>query len=288
VQTVPARSPSGHEDTLLTIEVPITIMTSLSLRPLTSAPKDAIQRSAEARAVVSPWVWMTVTCLLLGLSGGIRYWRESKFSALAVESAASPFPLAELPKTMGRWQATDGPEAQLDPEVMRYAGASEHIARTYVDQKTGEQASVLALYGLGTIVYTHIPDICYPTAGYQLLRGPIDGSIAVPGVEGPVRYRWAVYTKRVGSLYRYEEVYHTFLHHKDWVPDASDRWKMFRYYPGLYKIQIARAISSLPENDEGPCRELLTEFVSQVNERLASAGSAGGASAAAATAPAGR
>ena len=228
---------------------------------------------------------MIVTCLLLGVSGGIRYWRDSKFSALAAEGAASPFPLAELPKTMGQWQATDGPEAQLDPEVMRFAGASEHIARIYVDQKTGEQASALALYGLGTIVYSHLPDVCYPTAGYQLLKGPIEGSITVPGVEGPVRYRWAIYAKRVGSLYRYEEVYHTFLHHKDWVPDASDRWKMFRYYPGLYKIQIARTISSLPEDDKGPCRDLLGEFASQLNQRLPSAGSAGGASA---TAPAGR
>jgi Protein of unknown function (DUF3485) len=231
---------------------------------------------------------MAVTCLLLGLSGGIRLWREWKFSALAVESAACPFPLTELPKTMGTWEVTDHSDAQLDPEVMRYAGASEHIARTYVDQKTGEQASVLALYGLGTVVYGHIPDICYPAGGYQLYKGPIDSSVTVPGVEGPVRYRWAIYAKRVGSIYRYEEVYHTFLHHKDWIPDATDRWKMFRYQPGLFKIQIAHAVSAMPEDDRGPCLSLLTEFVRRLNERLPSAGSGEGASAATATAPAGR
>ena len=252
-------------------EVTVTIMTSMSLRPLISVPTEASPQSTKARAVVSPWTWLAVTCLLLGISGGIRFWREWKFSALAVESAACPFPLAELPRTLGKWQAIDDSEVQLDPEVMRFAGASEHIMRTYVDQKSGELASVLALYGLGTAVYGHTPDICYPAAGYKLVKGPIDRSIEVPGVSAPVRYRWAIYMKQVGGISRYEEVYHTFLHHGDWLPEPAERWKMFRYYPGLFKIQISHPTSSLNEDGDGPCLPLLTEFVSQLNKRLPAA-----------------
>lgn len=252
-------------------------MTSMSLRPLMSVKTDPAP--AKSRVVVSPWVWMAVTCLLLGLSGGVRLWREWKFSALAVESAACPFPLADLPRTMSTWQTTETSEAQLDPEVMRYAGASEHVMRPYVDQKTGELASALTLYGLGPLVYVHTPDVCYPASGYQLIKGPIDRTISVPGVEGPVRYRWAVYTKRVGGLQRYEEVYCTFLHHGEWLPDAAARWKMFRYYPGLFKVQIAHPASGLQDGD-GPCLSLLTEIVSQISQRLTAARAGEGASAA--------
>jgi hypothetical protein len=253
-----------------------------------SAPADTSRRPAKTRAVISPRVWMAVTCLLLGISGGIRSWREWKFSALAVESAACPFPLAELPKAMGTWQATEDSEVQLDPEVARFAGASEHILRTYLDQKTGDQASALALYGPGRMVYPHVPEVCYPAAGYQLFRGPIDRSIAVAGVKGPVHYRWAIFTKRVGGLIRYEEVYYSFLHHGDWLPDVSDRWKMFRYYPGLFKVQISHRASSLNEGGEGPCRDLLTEFIRRINERLPSAGSGERAASAATTTTASR
>ena len=115
---------------------------------------------------------MAVTCLLLGLSGGIRFWREWQFSALAVESAACPFPLAELPRTMGKWQATEDSEVQLDPEVVRFAGASEHIMRTYLDEKTGEQASVLALYGLGTAGLPPHPGHLLSDRRLQARQGP--------------------------------------------------------------------------------------------------------------------
>ena len=247
-------------------------MTSISLRPPMSVPTDASPQSAKTRAVVSPWTWMAVTCLLLGLSGGIRFWRESKFSALAVESAACPFPLAELPRTMGTWQATDKSEVQLDPEVVRFAGASEHIVRNYLDQKTGEQASVLVLYGLGTARLRPHPGDLLSGRRLPARQGPDRSLDRGAGREGPRALP-------LGDLHRsgwaasiaYEEVYHTFLHHGDWMPDAAGRWKMFRYYPGLFKIQIAHPISSLNEDGEGPCLSLLTEFVRQINERLPAA-----------------
>ena len=115
---------------------------------------------------------MAVTCLILGISGGLRYWREWQFAALAVDSANCPFPLAELPRTIGTWQADQGSETFLDPDVARVAGASEHIVRDYLDEKTGERASALILYGLGVTVFLHTPDVCYPAAGYQLVQGP--------------------------------------------------------------------------------------------------------------------
>lgn len=251
-------------------KIPTTTMTSMPIQPLITAPREAAQSKARTRAVMSPWTWMAVTCLLLGISGGIRYWREWQFSALAVESAACPFPLVELSREMGTWQATDDSEIQLDPEVAKFAGASEHIIRNYMDLKSGEQATALTLYGPCTMVYLHTPEACYPGAGYKLFRGPVDLSMEVPGLKGPLRYRWAIYAKRVGGINRYEEVYYTFLHHGDWLPDVSDRWKTFRYYPGMFKVQISHPISgSLPQAGEGPIPPLLAEFARQISRRLA-------------------
>lgn len=244
--------------------------TSMSLHPSVSGPADTPQPTTRPRAVISPWAWMAVTCLVLAISGGVRLWRELQFWSLARESAACPFPLSDLPTTMGSWQVTEE-GAQLDPEVARWAGATDHFVRNYIDQKTGDQASALALYGPAPLVQPHIPEVCYPVAGYALYRGPVDRSVPVPGMKEPLRYRWAVYARRVGGVVRFEEVYYSFLHHGDWLPNVGERWKTFRYYPGLFKVQIAHTATSLNEGGGGPSLELLTEFARQINERLAAA-----------------
>ena len=95
----------------------------------------------------------------------------------------SPWP--SCPGPLGTWQASEDSDVQLDPEVARIAGSSDHIVRTYLDEKTGEQASALVLYGLAAAVFGHTPDVCYPAAGYQLVKGPIDRSIDGAGREGP-------------------------------------------------------------------------------------------------------
>ena len=247
-------------------------MTSISVRPLLRSPADGSRQKATARAVMSPLTWMAVTCLILGISGGLRYWRESQFAALAVDNANCPFPLAELPRATGTWQSNQDSETFLDPDVARVAGASEHIVRGYREETSGERATALILYGLAAASF-HTPDICYPAAGYQVVQGPIDRTITVPGVKQPVRYRWAIYTKREGGVNRYEEAYFTFLHHGDWMPDAADRWKMFRYHPGLFKVQISHAVSSMSESGEGPCESLLKGIVREINDRVSPGGS---------------
>jgi Protein of unknown function (DUF3485) len=254
----------------------------MSLHPPMSSPIEVPRRPTAAKALMSPWKWMAVTCLILGISGGIRYWRDWKFASIAVKSEAAPFPLVQLPRAAGTWQAGEGSETQLNSDVARIAGSSDHVLRNYLDEKTGEQASTLVLYGPAAVVFAHTPEACYPAAGYQVVRGPVDGTITVPGVTGPVHYRWATYVRRHAGLNRYEESYYTFRHNGDWLPDVGGRWKTFRYHPGIFKVQISHPVSSLTENGKGgPCEPLLAELVRQVDERL----TAGGPGQAAASAP---
>lgn len=246
-------------------------MTSMPINRLIVESREASTGSgSRARTSISPWAWLAVTCLLLGASGGVRLWREWGFSSLAERSAACPFPMADIPRSMGTWQDIDDKEIQLDPQIARIAGASSHITRNYMDPKTGERAVVLALYGPCGDAFGHIPENCYPAAGYKPFKGPIDGEIRIPGLKQPVRYRWAIYAKREGDISRLEEVYHTFLYNGDWLPDVADRWKMFRYHPSLFKIQVAHPITGgLPEPGEGPIPELLSRFVREIQDRLA-------------------
>lgn len=239
------------------------------MNPPTKAPRQPIA----AKALMSPWKWMAVTCLILGTSGGVRYWREWKFANIAVKSEAAPFPMSQLPRVAGSWQAGQGSETQLDPDVARIAGSTDHIVRNYLDEKSGEQASALVLYGMAATVFAHTPEACYPSAGYQLVKGPVDGTITLPGAKEPVSYRWAIYVKRVAGISRYEEAIYTFRHNGDWLPDIAGRWKMFRYHPGIFKIQIAHPVSNLSESGKGgACEQLLTEIVRQIEGRLTAGG----------------
>jgi len=238
----------------------------MAVRPSFASPIQ-IARQIAAKTSASPWIWMMITCTILGISGGLRFWRDRQFQTLAAESASCPFPLNELPKSLGNWRATDEADHQLDPQVARVAGSTEHILRSYVDEKTGDRVSVLVLYGLATRASSHTPEVCYPAAGYQPVTPAIDHEVSIPDSTVPVHFRSATFAKRVGGIGRYEEVYYTFLHHGEWLPDTSSRWKSFRYYPGIFKIQIQRPVSALSQ--DSPSEFLLTEFVREINSRLA-------------------
>ena len=181
---------------------------------------------------------MVVACLLLGISGGIRFWREQQFAALAAESGSPPFQLNELPRTLGDWRSEEGPDGQLDPQVARIAGSSDHIVRTYLNEKSGDQMSALILYGLAEQGLRPHARCLLSGRRLSVGQGTVDRELSVPGLKAPVRYRWAIYMKRIGGLGTYQEAYHTFYYNGEWMPDASNQWKSFRYHPGMFKIQL--------------------------------------------------
>ena len=107
------------------------------------------------------------------MSGGIRYLRDWQFQSLNKESEKPPFPLKEFPKTLGDWHEVEGTEITLDPQIARIAGSSDHLVRTYINGRNGEQVSVMILYGLAYLVgHTHpMPVILPPDSKAYLRRG---------------------------------------------------------------------------------------------------------------------
>jgi hypothetical protein len=210
---------------------------------------------------------MVLTCLLLGISGGIRFWRDWQFRRQAEAGAVCPFPLTELPTALGGWQWIEGSESQLEPEVAQTAGSSANILRDYVNEKGAERVSVMVLYGLASTVFAHSPDICYPGHGYRVIMPPEDRRLSIPGMKAPAVCRVAVYAKKVGLSERYEVVYHAFCHDGQWVPEIASRWKSFRYHPGAFRIQLERTISSGLTLEDGPSESLLRQIIQEINQR---------------------
>lgn len=205
--------------------------------------------------------------LLLGVSGGYRYWRDYQFSALEAQSRESPFALKEVSTALGGWRMVEGAETTLDPQIARLAGSTDHIVRTYENAETGERVTVLALYGPSLIVFGHTPEVCYPSTGYKPMAAPDD--VTIPGVDGgsDALFRHARYGLFEGGASRVNEVYHSFRNGGVWSPDMASRWKQFRYNPGMFKIQVERVAQSSDPRGEG-VYDLLAALVAEIDGRL--------------------
>jgi len=213
---------------------------------------------------------MIAACLLLATSGGVRFWREGQFETIARENERCPVALDEFPKILGTWRVDNATNPKLDPRIARIAGANAYLLQNYVDQKSGAVVLVLILYGTARSVFSHSPEICYPANGYQLVMPPgvADHEFSDVTSRFPVRFRSAFFSRNVGATKQYEEVYYTFRHNEQWLPDVSGRWKLFRYHPGMFKILLQRPATDL-SMDNSPTESLLKEIVREVDVRIA-------------------
>ncbi len=195
------------------------------------------------------WRWMVVACALLGISGGVRFWREYQFRAKAEDATVCPFPLKELATELGTWRALEGSDSQLDPQIARIAGTTDHLIRAYMDEKTGERVTALVLYGLAPNVAPHIPEVCFPATGFTLLRPMKEKKFRLPevGIEGGLRT--ACYVRRTPTNFECVEVCYGFWYNGNWRPEIQSFWKQFRYHPATFKIQLQRQLPGIPDED---------------------------------------
>jgi len=201
-------------------------------------------------AVKLEWRWVALICMLLVISGAVRYGRDRHFQSLSRESEIPLFPLNEFPKELGSWRMEEGTEETLEPDIARIAGASDHLIRTYVDGKSGESAVVMIIYGLATKVFSHVPDVCYPATGFKSVPPTEDVGIDVPGTSNKARFRKQSFIKYKAGQGDYREVYHSFRNGDEWGIDPSNNYKNFRYHPGMFKVQVQHQGSSSGQKGE--------------------------------------
>ncbi|MDR3633691.1 MAG: exosortase-associated EpsI family protein [Isosphaeraceae bacterium] len=215
----------------------------------------------------SPWLWMAVAVVFLAVSGGARAWQDARFSAASRGASAAPFPLKSLPASVGPWHALAGTEQTLDPRVARIAGCSDHVIRTYVHEATGVQVTAMVLYGNAEAVSGHTPEVCYPSAGYGLLEGPIRRD--VPLGESKASFRSSLFARGKEDSGDREEVYYAFRHEGQWFADAENHWKVFRHRPSMYKVQTQRQVVHGERRDlDNPSEAFLRALLPAIEGRL--------------------
>jgi hypothetical protein len=92
--------------------------------------------------------------------------------------------LSTVPEVIGDWEAQP---AEVDTRQLAVAEAAGHLARRYVNRRTGDEVSVLLICGRPGPIALHPPVVCYRAVGYSVLGEPENYA-----VEGPAG--------RVGSL----------------------------------------------------------------------------------------
>jgi hypothetical protein len=71
----------------------------------------------------------------------------------------------------------------------------------------------------------------------------------------------------VGATTRYVEVYYTFYHNQQWLPEVKNQWKSFRDHPGMFKVLLQRETNDL-STENSPTESLLKEIVHRINVRI--------------------
>jgi hypothetical protein len=233
------------------------------------APRAAAPRGAR----LGPWV--VLACGLLAASGLVRAWQDRRFDAIMARSDPPPFPLKDLPTELTGWRYVEGGDQRLDPQVARVAGSTDHVIRTYVDEATGVAVTVLVIYGHGQFLSQHVPEVCYPNAGYTPAGEAVDRDIP-NGAGPPARFRSLAFARGGGAVDVRDEVYYSFRHDDRWYPDAAGDWKRFRHNPSMFKVQAQRRLAPREQRlVKNPTERFLARFLSVLEDRIARASGRG-------------
>ena len=218
----------------------------------------------------SVWIWASVACVILGLSGFVRVWQDRRFATVEGQNLACPFQLNALPKTLGDdWVLEDGIEKMLDPKIAKVAGCSDSLIRTYRNATTGVSVTALVLFGPGKALVGHTPEVCYPAAGYHNVS---DSSLRFvdAGMKDAIEFRSGVFSRDQDNQHWREEVYYSFRHGDHWSPDAQRYWKNFRHHPSMLKVQVQRPVSQEEDRAvDNPTEQFLALLLPEIERRLA-------------------
>ncbi|HEU5116731.1 MAG TPA: exosortase-associated EpsI family protein [Isosphaeraceae bacterium] len=231
-----------------------------------------------------PWIGLVVAVGFLAASGGVRAWQSWGVDEALRQGRESPFPLDQLPMTLGDWK---GETREMDSEIAKATGCTDHVFRSYRNDKTGSRIDLILLYGPTLEVVAHSPKICYPYAGFDFMIQP--ELRVIKAGKAQFAFSSMVFTKGDGGQAIHEEVYYSWgavhpgVPGVYWAPDMGE-WKQVERIPGLYKVHLQRVVSPLERREFGnPCEAFLTELMPWLDERYNAASSPAGSPEAPAT-----
>ena len=211
----------------------------------------------------STWVRVMLAIVALGIAGAARELQSRRIDDFLRRNQDSPFPLKDLPLTLGGWKGIDD---TLPPEIARATGCKDYVFRTYTDAATGVRLSLIVLYGPPMEVIEHAPEKCYPYAGYNMIEGL--QTRYVPVDDHKVPFASMVFQKGDGATADRKEVYYTW-HYGQWTPTRA-LTKQIERTPGMYKVHLDRAVGEKESRIHGsPCESFLSLLIPEMDRRIA-------------------
>jgi len=214
---------------------------------------------------VGLWVRVGLAVALLAASAAGRAWQARRVDQMLREGRVAPFPLSDIPRTLGTWT---GHDEEMDQIIARATGSTDRLNRVYQDSVTGQKVSVIVLFGPSSEMFIHAPEVCYPGAGYECMAGPFARDLVVGEDRWP--FRELVYHKGEGGNADQQDIYYSWRYGGRWTVEGSNA-KTFERIPGMYKVQVAR-----PAKDQelkmltvgNPCEAFLTQLMPEIEKRI--------------------
>jgi hypothetical protein len=243
----------------------------MSTTDLTVAPGAAQQPLAVKGQLGAgiPWARVALACAVLILAGAAHWLQQRRVDELLRSGLDAPFPLKNLPTTLGAWRVPEGGEEVLDPEIVQALRCVDYSKRRYVNEQTGVGIESLILYGPATIA--HKPELCYPGSGYTLADTPRIRTFSVPG--SVATFISLIFAKGEGAAIDRQQVFYSIRVDGKWTVNMD--YKRMGRVPGLYKIQLERRMGPGERRDiagdRDPCESFLEALMPELERRISSA-----------------
>ncbi|MBX3432118.1 MAG: exosortase-associated EpsI family protein [Pirellulales bacterium] len=190
--------------------------------------------------------WLPIgfaVALLLGLSAWEAVlsdrFRGSGISAEVVAERFAKIPI-EIPGTS--WT---GEDKEVDKEILRVAGAVNHINRTYLNADTGESVDLWLICGHARDVCRHTPNICYISQGFRQVKTQLKHEIKAPG-EKAAEFYTAEFNSEEGGAHRVRVFWSwngNEPEHDTWeAPDPNPR-RTYGNNTALYKLYFTARVT---------------------------------------------
>lgn len=209
-----------------------------------------------------PILITTVALLSCGIVQGI--WTGRWITSHSLEEAATR--LDRVPMTIGDWK---GRPLEFDAQQYARAGIVGGIERIYEDRRNGATVTLLIVCGPPGPISVHTPDICFPSAGYEILRGPTETSVAYGDGAQSAGFQRLDLVKPLAITPELLSVHYAWNAEGDWQAPDLDPRLTFAGFPFLYKLYVVRVDATAEgETDDAPSLKFLRDAIPELRRAL--------------------
>jgi Protein of unknown function (DUF3485) len=201
---------------------------------------------------------------LLLLSGAVAGLWSNRWG-LSMSTAEARQRLEAVPLALDGWEVVR--EMTLSEGELRQGEIAGYFSRVYVNRRTGDVVSVLALCGRPGPLSVHMPEVCYGNTGWEQTGKT---KVTLPG--GPFEFDVLDMNKQSPTSPARLRLYLALGSKGTWSVPKRPRIA-FAGQAALYKLYVSYEAAELPgAADQGPAVDLLKALMPRLQEGLFPAG----------------